>query len=563
MDIRTPIKQALRMCGHAAVSTIHERLNGIERALQDILDQNTHIACTQTALLQSGVHLVEKVAELEAAGMREQLARKGDVETLAGSIEELRDALAAKSDVPQFAAELARVKAHMEAIETRLREQLADLLDQNTHIAGTQTAMLQSGVHLVAKLAELEAAGNRSAAYIQEQLASKTDADTLAGTLERLCDTMAAKPDVLQFAAELARVKAQIEAVETGIRQQNLESIEALKSGVEQIKEAGGAAVQAGIETMINLGQNMRDGAAASLALLEPTVHETKAFLQNQSVRQVCIETSDYIATNPEMGLLAFLYSFLPTRRALDIGAHTGDVSEHLVNAGYEVYAFEPYPSSYAQLTKRLSGRPEFHPFSFGLGSVTGDLPLHLVTDRSPDGRYEDATVFHSFSRHGMPTDLVFKGTVNVPVTSLADLHEKSLVPSDASLVKIDTEGFDLEVIRGMRDFRYPVVMVEFWANDIPFGGPGLMYTPESMAAEMRDRGYLWYIVIYRVWGRPETGFFCNHDRGVPETWGNMIFFRDREIFAEAQNWCSAVLPRVYFKHVPEGSGSRTATTGS
>jgi FkbM family methyltransferase len=302
------------------------------------------------------------------------------------------------------------------------------------------------------------------------------------------------------------------------------------------------------------------DGTAAieRAVSLRQALHDTADFLANQSVRQVCVETSDYLSTNPELGLFSFLYSYLPSRVVLDIGAHVGDVSEHLLKTGYEVYAFEPYSKSYDHLVERLSSHPEFHAFNLAIGNVTGDAPLHLAEDHSSENRYEDATVFHSLRPHGMPADLCFTDTLSVPVQKLSELHKRGLVPSDISLVKIDTEGYDLEVIRGMDDYRYPVVTVEFWDSQIPFASQGLLYTVESMACEMRQRGYLWYIVIYRVWGRNETAFFCNHNRPVPNSWGNIVFFLDRETFLEAQHWCFAALPRTYFKHVPANAAIAT-----
>jgi hypothetical protein len=38
-----------------------------------------------------------------------------------------------------------------------------------------------------------------------------------------------------------------------------------------------------------------------------------------------------------------------------------------------------------------------------------------------------------------------------VTVKNMAGLHKVKVIPKDISLVKIDTEGYDLEVIRGMR----------------------------------------------------------------------------------------------------------------
>ena len=481
MDLRSPVKNVLRMCGHAVVSTVHDRLNGIERALRDILDENTELASTQTALLQSGVHVVEKLAKLEeeiqraegrvTARMQNDCASRSDIRDLARALEELKELLLEQS-----------------AAATRAGEAVASALSEQT------TAVARSDERITAAI---------------------TDA--------------------------VRRVQRQIE----NSRVAAVEKMAALGDGMRE-------AVAPGVEKMVALGDGMRETAASSLAVLEPYAQRTMAFLSNESVRQVCVETSDYVATNPELGLFEFLYSFLPSRKALDIGAHAGEVSNYLLKVGYEVYAFEPCPETYRGLHSRLAAVPDFHPFQVAIGNADGQQPLYSVEDRSPDKVYGDPTVYNSLSRHGMPADLPFHGeSVIVPVRTLAGLHAEGRVPEDVGLVKVDTEGFDLEVIRGMREYRYPAVMVEFWDSAIPFGGPDLPYTLETLVAEMHARRYLWYIVVYRVWGEPQTAFFCNHDRAVPNSWGNVIFFRDREIFDQAQKWCAAVLPRTYFKPMP------------
>ena len=57
-----------------------------------------------------------------------------------------------------------------------------------------------------------------------------------------------------------------------------------------------------------------------------------------------------------------------------------------------------------------------------------------------------------------MPEGLAFRETVPVTVRKLASLHREDIVPAEVSYVKVDTEGYDLEVIKGMEDYRYPVV---------------------------------------------------------------------------------------------------------
>jgi FkbM family methyltransferase len=249
-----------------------------------------------------------------------------------------------------------------------------------------------------------------------------------------------------------------------------------------------------------------------------------------------------------EEGLMEFLCNLLPTRKAVDIGAHVGEVSECLLRSGYEVYAFEPNPPVYEKLIQRLGDRENFHPFRLAIGSQEGEMPLHLAEDLSGFPKYADVTLLSSLAVHGTLDDLGYTATTLVPVRNIESLTLSRMIPEDVSLVKIDTEGFDLEVIRGMGDYRYPVVAAEFWDQEILWGRYGLLYTLSSLVAEMKDRGYHWYLVIYRVWGRNDVWYYPNHSRSVANSWGNVFFFRSEGLFSQAQAWCSAVVARTYFE---------------
>jgi FkbM family methyltransferase len=331
-----------------------------------------------------------------------------------------------------------------------------------------------------------------------------------------------------------------------------------LKTAADNLAEAEGALLQSGIRTINELKDvqaEFRRQTGTWQSVREQNGHliETLRWvLDNEVPRQVCVETSEYGLTNPETGLLSFLYSCLPGRGALDIGANHGSVSEPLLKAGYEVYAFEPQPEVYDDLVRRLGTRNGFHAFQLALGSQDGEMPLHLATDLSANKTFGDASGYSSLTQHSMPADLPFTSVRTVMVKTLAGLHNAGTLPQGIGLVKIDTEGYDLEVVRGMGEHRYPVVATEFWDSEIPFGGSGQLYTLESMVGEMRRRDYFWHIVLYRIWGQNQSGFYCNHDKSIPKTWGNIVFFRDYSIFTQAQFWCSAVLPRTYFKAVAQ-----------
>lgn len=286
--------------------------------------------------------------------------------------------------------------------------------------------------------------------------------------------------------------------------------------------------------------------AETQTALLEASIQLVEAAGLRRY--EIAVEESGYELENPEVGLMGFLYTFLPCRRALDVGAHVGEVSERLLEAGYEVYAFEPHPAVYPRLVERLGGRCGFRAFDFALGAQEGALPLYLAEDRTSDGRYGEATAYASLLEHAMPPDLPFTGQAPVRVRTLEALHAEGAVPAEIGLAKIDTEGFDLDVIRGMGEHRYPVVCAEFWDRRTPFGASGLRYELPDLVREMRRRGYGWYIVIYRIWGRQGVAFYSNHPRPVAASWGNVFFFRDFAVFREADQWCAAMLARTYFR---------------
>jgi FkbM family methyltransferase len=453
-------------------------------------------------------------------------------------------------NIKNQAKQLLRMSGHAFGITIHERlnvfqETLNELQQQNIQLAQNHTALLQSSLFLVQRDVDqkklLREHEDRISNLVQSSFVEHVN-ERVAASVEHSQQT------VLEC---LAALRNDLEHI--GLKQGD-EEVLSQNALVERINASFTPVIEyskALAESLSSLQIEMDRRASLQAAELAALRSETRQFLNEHATRQICIETTDYATSNPEIGLLSYLYSYLPSRNVIDVGAHTGIVSEYLLRAGYEVYAFEPFPESYDRLVKHLGGNSRFHPHNVALGRINTQLPLHLAADLSGTKKYDDASVFHSLSPHSMPEDLPFRDAVLVPVKTLADLHDGNVVPEDVSVVKIDTEGYDLEVIRGMGNRTYPVVGVEYWDTRIPFGKSGLLYTCESMVEEMRRRGYHWYIVIFRVWGQNQTGYYCNHDRPVPESWGNIYFFREREVFSHAREWCSAALPHTYFKPVP------------
>jgi FkbM family methyltransferase len=286
---------------------------------------------------------------------------------------------------------------------------------------------------------------------------------------------------------------------------------------------------------------------------LESRIDEERQFGAERLKRlaaEIRTNPADFGLLNPEAGLMAHLYSYLPVTVAIDVGSNKGAIAERLLDAGYEVYAFEPFLPVFEELQSGLGSRARFKARDIAIGSTDTVMKLHIAQDLSPEGKYKDPGQLSSLIPHSMPSDLPFTTAVEVSVRSLKSLAADAMIPRDVGLLKIDTEGYDLEVIRGMDDLRPHVLVSEYWAADFVFGQSGTLNRLDELVKEARERGYRWFIVLYRHAGSERVSFYCNYDKSVSNSWGNVFFFQDRELFLHAMEWCSAVLPATYFNSV-------------
>lgn len=146
-----------------------------------------------------------------------------------------------------------------------------------------------------------------------------------------------------------------------------------------------------------------------------------------------------------------------------DIGANIGFFSllaARLVGAEGRVYAFEPVPQNAATIVRNASinGIDVIEVFAEAVGAQTGRTDLLLA--RHAGGA--------SLALAGAPPDMV--GRIEVEMTTLDDAvaHRRIRPPS---LVKIDVEGAELEVLSGMSSIlerHRPRILCEIDAPDKP-----------------------------------------------------------------------------------------------
>jgi FkbM family methyltransferase len=150
----------------------------------------------------------------------------------------------------------------------------------------------------------------------------------------------------------------------------------------------------------------------------------------------------------------------------LDVGANVGNYSELLreVFPSGRIYAFEPMPKNFKELTQRLQSQ-QINCIPMGLSSQEGSEVIYDYPDKSASShasRFREA--FTDYHRCSNPES--FKCVF----TTLDKFCAQQGI-SKIDLLKVDTEGTELDVLKGgagmLAQNKISVIQFEFGENDI------------------------------------------------------------------------------------------------
>lgn len=175
---------------------------------------------------------------------------------------------------------------------------------------------------------------------------------------------------------------------------------------------------------------------------------------------------------------------FRPTG-VIHVGAHDGaEVPFYFALGVKKVYLFEPQ-SSYAELLhRRYRSDRRVKVFPFAVGSSMEELALFTEVEGSPN-RSASASILKP-KEHLIDFDYVrfdLKPTNKVPVRTL-----DSFRLDDVDLLVIDTQGYELEVLKGALNTlqRIKWIVFEYWTNEAYEGVP----SEEDLLAFVAEQGF-------------------------------------------------------------------------
>jgi FkbM family methyltransferase len=167
-----------------------------------------------------------------------------------------------------------------------------------------------------------------------------------------------------------------------------------------------------------------------------------------------------------------------PGDTVLDIGANRGDFAlcaSHLAGAAGHVICFEPNPRCRAWLARtiELNRITNIHQYPFGLGSRDEDLVLSIPKINSGEATFGQSS--YAETEH---------------VVCQVKCGDLVLGNSPPKLIKIDVEGFELNVISGLSktiEKHRPVVLMEMIAAHQKACGSSI----DALKSRMLGFGYI------------------------------------------------------------------------
>ena len=184
-----------------------------------------------------------------------------------------------------------------------------------------------------------------------------------------------------------------------------------------------------------------------------------------------------------------------------DVGANTGQTGEELLGSGFlgRVVSFEPLAAAHSELARKAASQSRWtiHPRA-AVGAAPGEVTIHVAAN-SISSSVLPMLQAHVDAAAGSQT----VGTEVVAVIRLDDVSAGYLRGAKAVLLKVDTQGFEWDVLDGAVETLGKVAAVQLELSLLPlYGGQRLW---RDYVDRMEGLGFQLYFV-YPAFTDQHTG---------------------------------------------------------
>lgn len=181
------------------------------------------------------------------------------------------------------------------------------------------------------------------------------------------------------------------------------------------------------------------------------------------------------------------LFDFLKSRKVnlvIDVGANTGQFARHLRKEGYSgrIISFEPISEIFEQLQTSADGDKNWTVFNIAIGAKPGQATINIAKKSEFSSLLPQAGTILS---HDSEAETI--RTQEIKIARLDDVV--SVSENDAVFLKIDTQGFEQDVLSGAHNILAVAsgVMMELPIIHLYEG----VWSMEEALKYMRGNGYV------------------------------------------------------------------------
>ncbi len=130
----------------------------------------------------------------------------------------------------------------------------------------------------------------------------------------------------------------------------------------------------------------------------------------------------------------------------LDVGANVGQYGSQLRKAGYhgKIVSFEPLSTAFSELQRAADGDSDWKILNMALGDANGSAEINVAANSFSSSLLEMLPAH----KQAAP-DSVYVGKETITIRRLDSDFEQLVGPAEHVFMKIDTQGFERQVLEG------------------------------------------------------------------------------------------------------------------